>query len=180
MIRLNRRSVPLPRTTKMFRVAVWVGLLGVAYALSGCPKMKKRQEYNAMLWTAEVNENIERIYQGLTRHRARAKDKDSYRFPSDGPTPAHIPCGKKPHAPDAKLWQSVGWKELGFSIGEKFRYQYRIISTGTGLKARFTIRAHADLDCDGVYSTYERSGTIDATGRLIDGLLDWDKAKEIE
>lgn len=173
MIRFNRMS-------ELLRVAVVVGLLSVAYALSACPKMKKRQEYNAMLWTAEVNENIERIYQALARHRARAKDKAGYRFPSAGPTPAHIPCGRKPHAPDAGLWQSAGWKELGFSIGEKFRYQYRIISSGTGPKARFTIRAHADLDCDGVYSTYERNGTIDAGGKLKDGLLSWDKAKEIE
>lgn len=162
------------------RVMVWVGLLGCSIALVGCPKMKKRQEYNAMLWTAEVNENIERIYQDLARHRAKAKDKAGYRFPSAGPTPAHIPCGRKPHAADVQLWQSPGWKELGFSIGEKFRYQYQIISSGTGPGARFTIRAHADLDCDGVYSTYERSGTIDAKGKLKDGLLNWDKAKEIE
>lgn len=171
MIRYKRKSI-------VSRVAVLVGLL--ALALSACPKMKKRQEYNAMLWTAEVNENIERIYQGLARHRARAKDKASYRFPSAGPTPAHIPCGKKPHRADDKLWQSAGWKAVGFTIGEKFRYQYQIISSGTGPKARFTIRAHADLDCDGVYSTYERSGTIDSKGKLIDGLLNWDKAKEIE
>jgi len=164
----------------VLRVAVAVGVLGLAYALSACPKMKKRQEYNAMLWTAEVNENIERIYQLLSRHRARAKDKAGYRFPSAGPTPAHIPCGKTPHAPDAKLWHTAGWKDLGFSIGEKFRYQYRIISSGTGPSAQFTIRAHADLDCDGVYSTYERTGTIDAKGKLKDGLLNWDKAKEIE
>jgi hypothetical protein len=173
MIRFNRRYVVL-------RVVVLVSVLGVAAVFAGCPKMKKRQEYNAMLWTAEVNENIERIYQALARHRARAKDKASYRFPSASPTPAHIPCGKKPHPADDKLWQSTAWKELGFTIGEKFRYQYQILSSGVGPKARFTIRAHADLDCDGVYSTYERSGTIDAAGKLKDGLLDWDKAKELE
>ncbi len=173
MIRFNRRSVVL-------RVVTLVGVLGVVVAFSGCPKMKKRQEYNAMLWTAEVNENIERIYQALARHRARVKDKASYRFPSAGPTPPHIPCGKRPHAKDDKLWLSPGWKALGFAIGESFRYQYQIVSTGIGPKARFTIRAHADLDCDGVYSTYERGGTIDAKGKLKDGLLDWDKAKEIE
>lgn len=161
------------------RLAVLSGLCAFAL-LSACPKMKKRQEYNAMLWSAEVSENIERIYQALARHRARAKDRAAYRFPAAGPTPAHIPCGRLPHAPDPRLWQAAGWNELGFSIGEKFRYQYRILSRGTGPAARFTIRAHADLDCDGIYSTYERSGTLDAKGRLIDGLLDWDKAKEIE
>ncbi len=155
-------------------------MVGAALGLSACPKMKKRSEYNAMLWTAEVNENVERIYQGLARHRARAKDKAGYRFPSAGPTPAHVPCGKRPHPPDPKLWQAEGWRALGFSIGEKFRYQYQVISVGVGPKARFVIRAHADLDCDGIYSTYERKGTIGSRGKLVDGLLDWDKAKELE
>ena len=161
------------------RVMVWVGLLGISVALSACPKMKKRQEYNAMLWTMEVNDNVERIYQALERHYKRAKDKGSYRFPSSGPTPVHIPCGKRPHEADAKLW-SGGWKEIGFSVGEPFRYQYSVISGGVGPRAGFTIRAHSDLDCDGVYSTYERTATVDAKGRLKDGLLTWDKSKELE
>lgn len=65
-------------------------------------------------------------------------------------------------------------------MGETFRYQYRIISGGVGPRAGFTIRAHSDLDCDGVYSTYERTATLDAKGRLKDGLLTWDKSKELE
>ncbi|MFH2007270.1 MAG: hypothetical protein ABI333_11835 [bacterium] len=150
------------------------------FFVGGCPKMKKRAEYNAMLWTAEVNENIERIFQGLANHHRRAKEKTAYRFPAAGPTPAHIPCGRKPHVPDSKLWRSPGWTGIGFSINEKFRYQYQVLSVGQGAGAKFTIRAHADLDCDGVYSTYERTGTIDATGKIKDGLLTWDKAKEIE
>jgi hypothetical protein len=153
-------------------------LLG-ALALPACPKMKKRQEYNAMLWTVEVNDNVERIYQALERHHRMAKNKETYRFPSAGPTPAHIPCGKTPHAPDEKLW-SGGWKEIGFSLGERFRYRYQILSTGVGPTAGFTIRAHGDLDCDGVQSTYERQGTLDGRGQVKDGLLTWDKAKELE
>jgi hypothetical protein len=148
-------------------------------ALPACPKMKKRQEYNAMLWTMEVNDNVERIYQALERHHRLAKDKESYRFPSAPPTPAHVPCGKTPHSPDDKLWAG-GWKELGFSISESFRYQYQIISTGQGPTAGFTIRAHGDLDCDGVHSSYERRGNLDGAGKLKDGLLTWDKATELE
>lgn len=150
-----------------------------ALALAACPKMKKRQEYNAMLWTMEVNDNIERIYQGLERHYRAAKDKAGYRFPSAGPTPAHVPCGKTPHLPDPKLWEG-SWKEIGFSVSEPFRYRYQIISEGVGPKATFTIRALGDLDCDGEHSTYERRGTLDAKGQLKDGLLQWDKAKELE
>lgn len=148
-------------------------------ALSSCPKMKKRQEYNAMLWTTEVNDNVDRIYQSLERHYRQAQDKGTYRFPSAGPTPPHIPCGKRPHAASSQLW-SGGWKAMGFHVGEVFRYQYQVISSGRGPRAGFTIRAHGDLDCDGVYSTYERTGKLDGKGHLVDGLLTWDKAKELE
>lgn len=151
----------------------------LATLLVSCPKMKKRQEYNAMLWTTEVNDNVERIYQSLARHYREAKDKGSYHFPAAGPTPAHIPCGKRPHAASSQLWAG-GWKAIGFQVGEPVRYQYEIISSGQGPRAGFTIRAHGDLDCDGVYSTYERTGRLDGKGRLIDGLLTWDKAKELE
>lgn len=148
-------------------------------ALPSCPKMKKRQEYDAMLWTMEVNDNVERIYQALERHQRAAKDKATYRFPAAGPTPAHVPCGKTPHQKDDQLWTGA-WSELGFSIGESFRYRYQIISSGEGPTAAFTIRVHGDLDCDGVHSTYERQGTVDKKGRLKDGLLTWDKSKELE
>lgn len=157
----------------------WVLVAGAAFA-AGCPKMKKRKEYNKMLWTAEVNENIERLYQALFAHHLRAKDKKTYRFPAAGPTPVHIPCGRTPHKPDPALWLGRGWKELGFSISDKFRYQYRVISVGNGPGAGFIIRAHGDLDCDGVYSTYERTGQLMPGGRLKDGLLSWDKEKELE
>ncbi len=158
--------------------ALLLGLMG-AFLLPSCPKMKKKREYNAMLWTMEVNDNIDRIYQGLARHYRHAKDKANYRFPAAGPTPAHVPCGKRPHEANDSLWRG-GWRQIGFSIGEKFRYQYRVISVGVGPKAGFTIRAHADLDCDGIQSTFERTGTLDEKGKLTDGLLTWDKSKELE
>ena len=34
------------------------------------------------------------------------------------------------------------------------RYVYEITSAGTGAEASFTASAHADLDCDGVRSTF--------------------------
>ena len=49
----------------------WVLAAGTVL-VTGCPKMKKRKEYNKMLWTAEVNENIERLYQALAAHHRRA------------------------------------------------------------------------------------------------------------
>jgi len=161
------------------RLCLLLSSVLVLLTAPSCPKMKKRQEYNAMLWTTEVNDNVDRIYQALWRHYRGAKDKALYRFPSAGPTPSHIPCGKRPHSASPELWGGA-WRTIGFQIGERFRYQYQVISSGQGPRAGFTIRAHGDLDCDGVYSTYERTGKLDGKGHLVDGLLTWDKAKELE
>ena len=37
-------------------------------------------------------------------------------------------------------------------------FRYCFSSSATGGDAEFTDNAHADLDCDGVWSTFERSG----------------------
>jgi hypothetical protein len=177
----DRRTLLLVRPW-LRTLAVLGALSALAVALPACPKMKmkKRAEYDAMLWTAEVNENVERLFQQLRHHWQRAREKSTYRFPEAAPTPAAIPCGRSPQGAEPGLWQASGWKALGFSIGEAVRFQYRVISVGEGPTAGFTIRAHADLDCDGVYSTYERTGQLDGKGNLRDGLLSWDKEKELE
>jgi len=144
-------------------------------------KMKKMPEYRRQLWTAEVDENLDRIYQALVYQWKHSKDKDNFQFPSAGPTPARVPCGTKPHPASATLWHSAGWKQLGFTIKKPFRYQYRILTSGKGKTAAFTIRAYGDLDCDGQYATYELMGGINAKGQVHDfGGKKFDEAKATE
>ncbi len=154
--------------SKVSRAAL---LVAVSIVLTGAMckrKMRKIPEYRRELWTAEADENLDRIYQGLVRLWNRAKDKDNFRFPSAGPTPPQVPCGTKPHPPDPKLWDAPGWKAIGFSLEEPFRYQYQVVSQGQGRRARFRIRVRGDLDCDGDYSLFELRGAIDAKGRVTD------------
>ncbi|MBU1431548.1 hypothetical protein KKF91_13480 [Myxococcota bacterium] len=74
--------------------------------------------------------------------------------------------------PDSEVWQEEGWKQLNFELYEPSYYQYQFISEGEGKAAKFTARAIGDIDCDGVYSTFERVGTIDEFGNIIsDGIL---------
>lgn len=63
------------------------------------------------------------------------------------------------------------WKQLGFSTPHTHRYQYCYRSEGTGTQARFILRAHADMDCDGLLSTFELQGTVHpATGEIVQRL----------
>ncbi len=144
-------------------------------------KMRKIPQYRRELWTAEADENLDRIYQGLARLWNKTKDKSSFQFPSAGPTPSQVPCGTSPHKPDPNLWSDPGWKAVGFSIDKPFRYRYQIIASGKGPTAAFTIRVHGDLDCDGTYSTFELMGAVDKNGHLTDlGGKKFDEAKATE
>lgn len=80
-------------------------------------------------------------------------------FPSSGgPTPANGCCGsadKVCHS-DPADWDAPTWLALNFAIDGPHYFQYEYVSSPTG----FTARATADLDCDGVYSTYSRTGRV--------------------
>ncbi len=59
------------------------------------------------------------------------------------------------------------WEELSFDPADypekgatRHYYRYEYVSSGTGAESSFTARAIGDLDCDGVYSTFERSGSV--------------------
>lgn len=69
------------------------------------------------------------------------------------------------------VWLAIGFRHTG---GHNFHYsyQYRNIPTPDGYGAcEFTVRATADLDGDGIYSVFERSGHADRTGvRADEGL----------
>ena len=69
------------------------------------------------------------------------------------------------------IWQAMSFRHTG---GHHFHYSYsyRNIVTPDGYGAcEFTVRATADLDGDGIYSVFERSGHADRTGvRADEGL----------
>lgn len=86
--------------------------------------------------------------------------------PSAPMTPAAGACCKEPDgtcAPDMGDWNQEGWKTVGFAPRDPHRYSYEMITKDQTV----TIRAQADLDCDGVLSTYETVGTV------VDGSLEF-------
>ena len=100
--------------------------------------------------------------------------------PSTGWTPAVSCCGQPGDkcAPNPKLWSNETFSALQFSIDDPFYYQYRVTSTGRGSKARITVEARGDLDCDQKTSSFKRTVTLDAQGQPTLGPLE--TADEIE
>ncbi len=94
-------------------------------------------------------------------------------FPPSAPlTPAYDRCakGEDKFLPTADHWNLPGWLALNFAMDDPHYYRYEFISSGTGRDAKFTARAIGDLDCDGVYSTFERVGSIDDEGNVTGGV----------
>jgi hypothetical protein len=76
--------------------------------------------------------------------------------------PAQKPCanGNPQYPRNSQQWDQEPWRSLKFGINRPHYFQYVYITSGTGTNAQFTIRAHADMDCDGKLSTYEVRGMV--------------------
>jgi type II secretory pathway pseudopilin PulG len=106
---------------------------------------------------------------------------------ADGPTRAHLtpalgtncnlgPGGRcvpstgggGPGYYDLAQWtDNAVWSGLSFQQEQAHFFHYEFLASNTGIgygACQFTAQAFGDLDDDGVYSTYERSGAADENG----------------
>ena len=129
--------------------------------------------------TAEAIDMLDKIYKGAADYystpRVRMSDasKLDCQFPADQPlTPGAGTCcaefggadrnddDRCDTDPDA--WATPTWSALKFQITDEHYFVYSFDTNGkTGADAQFTANAHADLDCDGIMSTFQRYGRGD-------------------
>lgn len=67
----------------------------------------------------------------------------------------------------AEAWQHPTWKALGLEVSMPHQFHFRFKGSeapSSEGQCQFTVQAFGDLDNDGVYSTFERSGMYDHTG----------------
>lgn len=154
-------------------IVVGVGVLVVgvlaAVAIPAFTKYMRRAK------TTEAPPNLKKIFDGAKGYyeKSSALDKDTgktlpVQFPgSVGLTPTRPCCRQSGSKCRQTNWSSPTWAALGFEISEPHYFQYRFSATGLDREARFTVGAHADLDCDSILSTWERTGTVDADNRVV-------------
>jgi hypothetical protein len=76
---------------------------------------------------------------------------------SVGLTPAHVPAGQRiEDAPGT--WDHPTWRQLDFRVQGPHCFAYEFESNLRSGTSSFAVRAHGDLDGDGVLSTFEMSG----------------------
>jgi len=140
-------------------------LIGVAAAVAVPAFMK----YVRRAKTVEATTNVRRLADAAAAFAAERapRDKARFAFPkSTDWTPQQGCCGNPGDMclPDAAAWKGATWTALGFSVDDKHYYQYRVTSEGRGAKARITVEARGDLDCDGKPSSFRRLVTVDPKG----------------
>ncbi len=175
-------------------------------SLSGCTTLKEACEgisifssgsgqaqgpSNRKAKTTEAVTNVKKLYDGARSYYEEessgrgsivAIPKQFPRAPTTPTAPSLGTCcaaaGKK-CAPNPALWTDPSWQALKFSMDDPHYYSYTYLSAGTGAGAHFTVRANGDLDCDGVYSTFEMVGSIQSDG-TVTGQARFFKDRELE
>ena len=108
-------------------------------------------------------------------HAEHAHQGPRFAFPPTTPwSPAARCCTQRDQLcrPTPEAFAAAGWKALGFTVAEPHHFEYRLVSSGRGHKARFTLWARADLECDDSYTVLSLGGGIGPAGELELGDID--------
>jgi len=151
-----------------------VGIVVVVLGLLAVIAIPAFRKYQARSKTTEAPPNLKKIFDGAKGYFEkgavvnRSGKVAPQTFPSSvGLTPLKPCCKQSGKMCRNTDWSKPTWQAIGFEISDPHYFQYRFFSSGVGTAAAFTAGAHADLDCDNHMSTYERTATIDAQGRVV-------------
>ena len=126
--------------------------------------------------TTEAIDEIDKIYKGSSLYYSLpfvtlAGVKMQCQFPGQqAVTPVEGTCCSSGGlgGPDAngdercdsnpEIWNTPTWSALSFQMSDEHYFTYAYDSSGSLDAALFSITANADLDCDGVQSTFQRIG----------------------
>ncbi len=152
----------------LVELMVVVAILGIL-AVIAVPAFIK---YMRRAKTTEAIDELDKIYKGAsfyyTSPHVDATGKRIFcQFPADqGVTPGTTCCGLlggKDEDQDGRcdsnstVWNSKTWSALTFQITDQVYFVYSFDTDGEVLQAaEATANAHADLDCDGTQSTFQR------------------------
>jgi Tfp pilus assembly protein PilE len=131
--------------------------------------------------TIEAMEGLDKLRAGAKMYyQSEHYDKNTgdllpKRFPPGDAawTPATDCCAQGQRCFDLSAWNKAPWIQLHFALADPHYFQYRFKSSGTNTAAKATLEARADLDCDGVYSSYlvelevDEENGIQARGPII-------------
>jgi type IV pilus assembly protein PilA len=149
----------------LIELMIVVAIIGILAAVAIPAFMK----YIRRSKTVEATMNVRKLFDSSVayyeaEHSTTAGTILAKQFPTNvGPSPALATCcantgGKC--APAPTTFNSDSWSALNFSVDDPFYYMYQYVSSGTDTGATFQAWAFGDLDCDTIYATYMRGGSV--------------------
>ena len=149
----------------LIELMIVVAIIGILAAVAIPAFMK----YIRRSKTVEATMNVRKLFDSSVAYYEAEHSNSSgtilaKQFPSAAPvSPALGTCcsgtgGKC--APATGNFASDSWSALNFSVDDPFYYMYQYTSAGSDTSANFQAWAFGDLDCDQIYATYMRGGSV--------------------
>ena len=132
----------------------YVVLLIALSAIATCPAAKR--SCTAKARSGEADELLDYLAERVTAHVATTGRVPATAAPLT-PQPGCCEQGGV-CKPDGASWAAAGWRELGFSIDNEYRFSYEYVPDASGLSA--TVRAVGDVECAETPTTVEVRLTV--------------------
>ena len=153
----------------LIELMIVVAIIGILAAVAIPAFMK----YIRRSKTTEATMNIRKLFDSTVSYFASERaDANGLILPKQFPvaqgwSPAQGNCctqaGQKCNPSVARnTWTIATWQALNFSVDDPFYYSYQSAGAGgASIGDRYNLEASGDLNCDGTFSLYRRSATID-------------------
>lgn len=162
----------------LIELMIVVAILGILAAIA-IPAFVK---YIRRAKTTEALMNLRKMFDGSIAYyerdfSSRFGSSVPKQFPAAGellaPTPnTNFCCGQVGDkcAPNAQQWAQGHWQALNFAVDDPHYYWYQYEAAPPAPVTGFTARAQGNLNCNGIYSTFERvGGTPGGDGVVVGG-----------
>lgn len=158
----------------LIELMIVVAIIGILAAVAIPAFMK----YIRRSKTSEATMNLRKLFDSSAayfsgEHALRDGTILDRRFPASNPlTPDIEFCSDntaEKFVPRKSYWEPPTWQDLNYALSDPHYYKYQYVSIGTDTGSAFTARAIGDLNCNGIFSTFERVGTVDASLNVLGG-----------